>query len=213
MSYVFAFAPWIVYAVIPESHWQWGALAALAVTLVLLVRGLAQRRPPSALIVELGSVIFFAGAATLAFADPHTALHPYLPAISHSWLALISWFSLAIRQPWTLGIAKQTTPREVWNQPMFLRTNDIITLAWAISFSVGAVVLGTFGAVGAATGAVVTVQVLSFAIPMTFTFRYVAVVKARVEKIHAAQAAAANQYGRAGYGRAAVPQGEWHDHR
>lgn len=207
MSYVLAFAPWIVYAVVPSAHWQWGALAALAVTIATTIWGLSRRRPPEALLIEFGSLVFFVAATGYAFADPHTALHPYVPAIANGWLALISWFSLAIRQPFTLGIAKQTTPRESWHQPLFIRTNVIITVVWAIAFTIGAAGIAACAAAGTGRIAVIVVQIASFVVPMVFTLRYVAVIQARVARIRAAQAADAGQPGSA-YGHAAVPQGE-----
>lgn len=190
MSYVLAFAPWIVYAVIPSSQWQWGALAALVLTAATLAWSIARRRPVASMIIQLGSVVFFAAATVLAFADPHTALHPYLPAVSNGWLAVISWFSLAIRQPFTLGIAKLDTPREVWHQPLFIRTNVVITLVWSIAFTLGSAALAICGAVQAGSTAVVLVQVASFVIPIVFTIRYVAAVQRRVAQLRAQAGAA-----------------------
>jgi hypothetical protein len=56
-------------------------------------------------------------------------------------LGVIAWASLAIRRPFTLGIAKQSTPGELWGRPEFLRVNVIITLVWAVSFTLGALVM------------------------------------------------------------------------
>lgn len=205
MSYVLTFAPWIVYSVVPSAQWRWGALAALVVTIATTIRGLSKGRPPAAMIMEFGSLAFFVAATAYAFADPNTALHPYMPALANGWLALISWFSMAIRQPFTLGIAKQTTPRESWHQPMFIRTNVIITAVWAIAFTVGSAVTAVSAALDAGRVVVIVLQIASFVVPMVFTVRYVAVVKARVDRIHQARDAAAAE---AGQDRAVAPQGE-----
>ncbi|BCJ32696.1 hypothetical protein Athai_01990 [Actinocatenispora thailandica] len=190
MSYLLAFAPWIVYAVIPASQWRWGALTALVLTAATLAWSIARRRPLGSMIIQLGSVAFFAAATALAFLDPHTGLHPYLPALSNGWLAVISWFSLAIRQPFTMGIARLDTPREVWHQPLFIRTNVVVTLVWAIAFTLGAAALAGCGAFGASSTAVVTVQVASFVIPIVFTIRYVAAVQRRVAQLRSQAGAA-----------------------
>lgn len=190
MSYLFAFAPWIVYAAVPSSQWRWGALAALAITVAVTIRGLSTRRPPAAMIIEFGSVVFFSAATAFAFAQPDTALHSYLPALANGWLALVSWFSLAIGQPFTLGIAKQSTPRDVWHQPLFVRTNVIITTVWAVAFTLGAATAAGCAAVGAGRVALIVVHVAAFALPMAFTVRYVKIVQARVARIHQAAAAA-----------------------
>lgn len=188
MSYLLAFAPWIVYAVVPSAQWKWAALTALVLTGATLVAGFARHRPASSLIIELGSVVFFAATTAFAFAVPDSGLRAYMPAISSLWLALISWFSLAIRQPFTLGIAKLSQPREVWDKPLFIRTNVIITLAWAVAFTLSGAVNITCAAAGAGTTIVVIVHIASFVLPMLFTVRYVAVAQARAARLQAAAA-------------------------
>ncbi|MFF2084068.1 hypothetical protein ACFVVM_09845 [Nocardia sp. NPDC058176] len=178
MSYLRIFAPWIVYAVAPGAYWQWAALAAAVLALTEL---LVRRRGGAgfdALIIESGTVVFFAGLSVLAFIDPDTALHPYSPALSSAALALIAGTSLAIRQPFTLGIAKQTTPREVWGHPLFVRTGYVLTSVWTASFTVGAVVLALVA--HADTVLRIAAQALAFAVPMVFTVRYVAHIKTEV---------------------------------
>jgi hypothetical protein len=183
--YAIAFSPWILYAVIPAVWWQWSMLAALAISVAIFVAAVARRRPAAAMIIEIGSMMFFAAGTTLALADSGTALHPYLPAVSALWVGLIAWFSLLIRSPFTLGIAKLKEPPEVWRQPLFVRTNVIITAVWAICFTAGAVLLAACAAAGAGRGLVIGVQVGHFVVPMVFTIRYVAVIRKRVARMHA----------------------------
>lgn len=180
MSYLRTFAPWIVYAVVPSSHWQWGALLALLITAAEVAWYLVHRTAPDAMLIELGSLVFFAVITAVALADPQAALHAYTPALANGWLAVIAWFSLAIGRPFTLGIAKQSAPREIWDHPIFRRTNLIITLVWAVAFTAGAAALGTLAlAAGVTPAASLAIQISSFALPMLFTIRYAAAVRAR----------------------------------
>ncbi len=180
MTYVLTFLPWIVYAVLPSAHWQWAALAGLVVAVGVIVRQRAAGYRPDALIIESGSAVFFAALAALAFADPDSVLHPYSAALSSGVLALIAGVSLAIRRPFTLGIAKQSTPPEVWAQPLFVRTNAVITGAWTLAFAVTAAVLAAMAHAGQGHSTAATlVQIAGFALPMLFTRRYVAGVQAR----------------------------------
>ena len=176
MSYLRAFAPWIVFALIPSGDWQWAALAALVVSVV----GIAlQRRaglPLDAQIIELGSAVYFAALTALAFAAPHTSLHAYASSMANGALAVIALGSLLVRKPFTLGIAKQTTPRELWEHPRFLRTNTVITAVWAASFVVACVLLAVLA--HSSAGGRTIVQVAAFAVPLIFTLRYVAHVQA-----------------------------------
>jgi hypothetical protein len=181
MSYLRTFAPWIVYAIIPSAHWNWAALIALVLSIGLIAQQTRTGRTLDAQIIEIGSAVFFAAITVVAFAAPNGGLHPYTPALSSVTLALIAGASIALRKPFTLGIAKQTTPREFWDQPLFVRTNVIITAVWTACFAVTAVVLTTLAHSGS-TGRTV-VQVAGFAVPMIFTLRYVAHIQAKAAAI------------------------------
>jgi hypothetical protein len=185
VSYLFTFLPWIVYAVLgghtPASQ-QRGTLAALAVTIVVIV---AKRRKGTAfdgLILETGSAVFFAAIAAVAFAVPHSGLLTYSAALSSTTLAVIAWASLAAGHPFTLGIAKQTTPREVWAQPAFRHSNVVITTIWAVSLTVSAAILVVVIHAGAGVLVRMAFQVLGFVVPMAATARYVKIVHARAHQ-------------------------------
>ncbi|MEV6558043.1 hypothetical protein AB0M22_20175 [Nocardia sp. NPDC051756] len=177
MSYLRTFAPWIVYAIIPSAHWQWAALIALLLSVVEVTRQLRAGRTLDALMIALGSLVFFAALTVLAFADPNTALHPYSPALSSGVLALIAIVSLAVRKPFTLGIAKQSSPKELWDNPVFIRTAYVLTSVWAASFTVGCVVLTFLAHADSAPRTIA--QVLAFVIPVVFTIRYVAYIQSK----------------------------------
>ncbi|WP_330254382.1 hypothetical protein OG874_07470 [Nocardia sp. NBC_00565] len=182
MSYLRAFAPWIVFAVVPSQYWQWAALAALAVSVVGIVHQVRAGQPVSAMAIDLGSGIFFAALTVLAFVDPDSALHPYTPALSSGMLTLIAVGSLAVRIPFTLPIAKQTTPKELWDHPVFIRTSYVITSAWTASFAIGCVALTLLA--HSSSGVRTTVQVLAFVLPVLFTIRYVAYIQGKANSLN-----------------------------
>jgi hypothetical protein len=177
MSYLRAFLPWIVFAVIPASDWQWAALAAVAISVVGIAYRIRSGLPLDAQIIEIGSAVYFAALTALAFSDPHTALHPYTASLAAGALGLIAGVSLAIGKPFTLGIAKQDIPREYWDSPLFIRTNVVITAVWTASFAVGGVALAFLA--HSSAFARVAVQLAAFAVPLVFTLRYVARARAR----------------------------------
>jgi hypothetical protein len=181
MSYLRTFAPWIVYAVIPSAHWNWAALIALVLSIALIAQQTRAGRGLDAQIIELGSAVFFAVITVVAFVSPDSGLHPYTPALSSAALALIAGVSLAVRKPFTLGIAKQTTPREFWDQPLFIRTNVIITAVWTGCFAAGAIALAGLAHSGSTVRTIV--QIAAFAVPMVFTLRYVAHIQAKAAQL------------------------------
>lgn len=184
MAYLLAFAPWLVFAVIPSGAWAWGAVIALVLALAGIVRQTRGGLPLDAQIIALGTAVYFAALAALAFAEPHSKLHDYTAAMASGALALISVISIAVRKPFTLGIAKQDTPREYWDNPIFLRVNYVITGVWTASFVAGAVALA--GLAHSSVTVRTVVQVAAFVIPMVFTVRYVGRVKARAAEMERA---------------------------
>ncbi|WP_328792744.1 hypothetical protein [Streptomyces sp. NBC_00273] len=182
MSYLRTFLPWIVFAVVPSAQWQWGALAGLLVAVGVIAQ---QRRTGvgfDALIMEAGSAVFFAVLAAVSFADPHSAVHAYSAALSSATLALIAGASLLAGKPFTLGIAKRTTPPEVWSLKPFVRVNAVITAVWTAAFAVTAGALAALAHSGQDHSTTATlVQAAGFVVPMLFTVRYVATVQARAK--------------------------------
>lgn len=182
MSYLKTFVPWIIFAVLPSSQWKWAALAGLVVAAAVIVQARRAGAGWDALIIEAGSAVFFAVLAAIAFADPHSAVHDYSAALSSGALAVIAGGSLLVGKPFTLGIAKRTTPREHWHQPLFIRTNRIITGVWAAAFVVTAIVLAIIAHAGDAHSTPATlIQVAGFVVPMMFTIRYVAAIRAKAD--------------------------------
>ncbi|MFF7748660.1 hypothetical protein ACFZCP_05260 [Streptomyces sp. NPDC007971] len=184
MSYLRTFLPWIVFAVIPAGQWQWGALAALVISVGIIAREKRSGAGFDALIIETGSAAFFAVLAAVAFADPHSGVHTYSAALSSGALAVVAGVSLAVRRPFTLGIAKRTTPREYWNLKPFIRVNTVITAVWTAAFVLTAAVLAVLAHSGHAHSTPATVvQIAGFAVPMVFTVRYVARVQAKAGQV------------------------------
>jgi hypothetical protein len=177
VSYLRSFAPWIVFAVIPSSQWKWAALIALVISVAGIARQATSGLPLDAQIIEIGSAVYFAALAALAFADPRTPLHAYTACMASGALALIAGVSLAVGKPFTLGIAKQSAPRKLWDHPRFIQVNVIITAVWTASFVVGCVLLAFLVHSSSLPRSVV--QVAAFAVPMVFTVRYVAHVRAK----------------------------------
>jgi hypothetical protein len=183
VSYLRTFLPWIVYAVLAghtASAQQRGTVAALVVpVLVIAYKVRKEHSTFEALIIETGSAVFFAAMAIVAFAVPHSGALTYAAALSSTTLAAIAWGSLAARHPFTLGIAKQSTPPEVWSQPAFAHSNVVITTIWAASMTVSALILLVVIHAGGDVLVRMVFQILGFVVPMLGTRRYVKMVHAR----------------------------------
>ena len=172
MTFLWGFLPWIAYGVVSALGWQWAAAIALVVAVVKLVRDRG-----SAQALDIGTVVYFAALTLLAFAAPDSPLQQHDGSLSSAWLALIAWTSLAVRQPFTLGIARQRTAPALWDTPVFRRTNTVITLVWTIAFTASAVAGFIAESSHAGLAVNVVIRVLGFGAPMWFTHRYAAKVR------------------------------------
>jgi hypothetical protein len=139
-------APWILMSVLSSpGRFEEAACAALGVSLLVMwlgrVRGIAIHQ------LEVFGVVVFAVYAVLGLVAPADVirwLELWAGELTNIALAAFAAFTLLIRKPFTLAYAKETTPREHWDSPLFLRINYVITAVWAGAFFVSAVV----GAIG-----------------------------------------------------------------
>lgn len=185
MTYLRSFLPWIAFAALSSVSWAGAALAGLVIAVALM---LVQRRNGTgwdALVLETSSAVYFVALTAIALAAPQSEFRHYSGAASLAWLALVAWAGLVAGKPFTLGIAKQGTPREFWDLPQFKRVNVIITSVWAVAFTVTAILVGVLYATTGNTGVSTVVQIAGFVVPAVFTVRYSALVRARAAALQA----------------------------
>jgi hypothetical protein len=177
LGYLRSFAPWLVFAAVSAIDWRLGALAGLA-TAVATTLYARRSQPLDALLLDLSAVVFFVVLGVVGLADAHSPVAGWAATLSLAWLALIAWVSLAGRRPFTLGIARQSTPREMWHNPVFYRVNVTITAVWAASFT--AITIATAIVKVTHAGTIPAVAVYAgYLVPVVFTRRYPAIVRAR----------------------------------
>ncbi|WAL67505.1 hypothetical protein ORV05_06910 [Amycolatopsis cynarae] len=181
MNYLRSFAPWILYAVVAtQFDWRTSALIGFGLSCAVAGWGLLRRTPLDAMVIELSAALFFAALSVVAFAAPDSPVRDEVVTLSSAWLGLTAWGSLVLGRPFTLGIARQMTDCSLWDNPVFRRTNVVITAVWATAFTLEALALGFLLAFAPhATAAVVTLKIASFAVPVLFTVRYPRIVRAR----------------------------------
>lgn len=136
MGIVLGFLPFVMFSVLndrigPTLALTVGAVVALVLTLK------AWRQPPHTVkILEGGTTILMGGlAAYTAIAGASLSMVAVRLWVDVG-LLLIVLFSMAIKQPFTIQYARQQVDPAHWNSPRFLRTNYIITGAWAGALAV-----------------------------------------------------------------------------
>jgi hypothetical protein len=132
---VLSFAPWIAFMVIAQGSFfrlELGLVVALVVSV-----GMGLARLHRGVILWVGLTFFsYATLAVLVFANMWTVRH--MGVLANGALAAGAWLTIALGKPFSLDYAREHTDPALWNDPAFVRSNVIITAAWAATFSVNA---------------------------------------------------------------------------
>jgi hypothetical protein len=139
-------APWVLLSIISgPGRFEEAASAALGLTLLTLWVG--WRRGVPVHLLEMFGAVFFLVMAILGLAASDGVirwLESWAGEVSNIALASFAIVTLLIRRPFTLAYAKDTTPEEHWESPLFMRINYAISAVWAAAFTFSAII----GAIG-----------------------------------------------------------------
>ncbi|WP_349268620.1 hypothetical protein MPNTM1_03615 [Mycolicibacterium parafortuitum] len=167
------FIPWIIYWVVADgpSTWMFGAICAVLATLLLGVSvGFAGLR-----LLDIVTAVFFGAVTVVGLfvgAQDLDWMDTYATTLSSGALAVMALVSLAF-EPFTAQYAPPSAARQDWEEAAFRRTNQVLTLMWALVFALISV-LGYLAVMAPATvhvtKAVIPVVVIIGAIGMTLTY-------------------------------------------
>lgn len=178
--YARSFVPWIVLAVGSGVDNRVGAIGGLISAGVLIGVGRRAGRGPDELILDLSTAGFMALFGLVAVARPDAPLLDYGTALAMGWLAATAWLSLALRRPFTLGIARRRVPEQIAGTTAFVRTNVIITTVWALCFTAEALLSAYVQhRTPHALAALIVCKVGFVAVAALFTARYPELVRRR----------------------------------
>jgi hypothetical protein len=181
MGILLGFAPFILFALLTNISVSLALWVAFAAAFAIGIRDFAHTRILR--VLDVGSTILFGLLALYAgFIQPSLSVQA-VRLVVDCGLLLIAATSMAIRNPFTLQYAREQTPQEFWNTPVFIRTNYIITAVWTLAFLV------TTAADATATfnkkfplSLDIGVGLAALALAVIFTARYPVLVRARVQR-------------------------------
>jgi hypothetical protein len=133
-----ALLPWMVFAMVDRARGDgplWASIAALIAVATLLLTS-SRERTGSRNVILLGAIVWFAGLA-VAGALHHSdsgLVADNGRALSAAGFAVIAFASLAF----TPAVGYYTRPHvrsSSWDDPAFTRVNVLITLIWAVAFT------------------------------------------------------------------------------
>jgi hypothetical protein len=142
MSIILGFAPFIVFFVLASFISPLAGLgSAFAISLVM--SGLNWQRGKSFKILDVGSLVLFGATALCMLSAMPDLTANTVRLIVNGGLTLMALVSLAIGQPFTLQYAKERIPEQYWTAPLFIRTNQLITIVWTLAFAIGTAATAT----------------------------------------------------------------------
>jgi len=98
---------------------------------------MAVTRLHEGVIMWVGIVFFtFASIAVVGLENVWTMRH--MGILAHGALAAGAWITLALGRPFTLEYAREHTDPALWDDPVFIRTNVLLTSVWGVVFTLGA---------------------------------------------------------------------------
>ena len=128
------FTPWILFwSASGAGHWPLAILGALAAALASVA--LRYQRTRTVMAMEAASLAYFALHAGLTLGCGSSLLKLYGPISNNLALAAMALGSLLWGAPFTYQYAKQDWDPSYWEDPGFIRINQVITGAWAAIFA------------------------------------------------------------------------------
>lgn len=132
LKLLLGFAPWISFLIIAQGS-MFRLKVGLVVALVLSVI-IGVTRLHRGVILWVGLAFFtYASVAVVMLDDMWTAQH--MGILANGALAACAWLTIAFKKPFTLDYARDHTDPTLWDNPVFIRTNIIITSVWAAAFT------------------------------------------------------------------------------
>jgi hypothetical protein len=132
-----SFAPWIVFGILAGN-----SLVQLEISLVvcLILAAIVNWSDLKIkLIVPWATLLYFAVMCILVILLHVYAIIPYISLVSNLVLTLIAFGSMVVGNSFTIQYAKREVPKEKWNDPNFIRINQVLTGFWGLLFLLGAV--------------------------------------------------------------------------
>jgi hypothetical protein len=127
------FSPWLAFLIIARDSLLQVKIALAVAFALTIVMGITKLHRG---ILLWAGLAFFAAAsiAVIGFDNAWTERH--LGVLANGTLAAASFFGMARGRPFTLDYAKSHTDPALWESPLFLRTNNMLTGVWGVAFIV-----------------------------------------------------------------------------
>jgi hypothetical protein len=127
------FLVWLVYGIVYAlGHWTAAAVAGIVIMLVIVA---SESRTGNVKIIDLTSLGFFVLALIMLLTVGGQVFNRYHIILVWGVFAVVTWATILIGFPFTLQLARESAPREVWSEPLFHRVHLRLTTVWGLIFT------------------------------------------------------------------------------
>ncbi len=131
------FSPWIAFLIIANGSMlrlKLGIIVASVLTVIMVVTRLHR-----GVIMWVGIIFFLYALVTVVLLDNMWTVR-YMAVMANGALAMGTWVGIILKRPFTLEYAHESTDPSLWKDPLFLRSNYLLTATWAVVFSINAAI-------------------------------------------------------------------------
>lgn len=137
VALLLTFLPWIVFKVILLiPGFDELMMLKIGITVAAAICGYQTYTGVNKGLIAWGTGSFFAISLIMVVGLTNIWYVMHLGIFSNGTLALLTWSSILVGNPFTLSYAKEFTDPKVWDSPRFIHKNYMITAAWGMSFTV-----------------------------------------------------------------------------
>ncbi len=137
---------WVTFAVLTGSgHGVAGALGALLIAAAIVAREYSR---DAVKLMDCVTVAYFVIALITTIVIGPWLFRNLNVSLSWGTFALVTWVALLAGFPFTIQYAREKAPPEIWDHPLFIRLNVILTVVFGLMFSVNTI----FGVMALRTG-------------------------------------------------------------
>lgn len=132
--------PWALMAILAgPGRYEIAVWGALGFSLLVLVLDRCRNIPVHVLeLLGVGFFVILAAVGLVASSGQKAWLEMWAGEVTNASLALLALASLMLGRPYTTAYARDVTPPDQWDTPLFKRTNMVVTAVWALAFGFSA---------------------------------------------------------------------------
>lgn len=123
------FLPWLLFLLLAGDSLASLERANLISFAATVIFGLGQLR--RGFILQWGTLIFFGGCVVAVNLLKVMWVATYMDLLANGALAATMWVTVLVGKPFALQYAHDDVPKEMWQDPKFIRGCYLITVVWA----------------------------------------------------------------------------------